>query len=313
MKKILSLLARVAVTGFAFWWIFRMVDKTALRNTLSTVNVAWLLTAILCSFTAQFGCIARWRLLVPVHPSLTWPFLINSFFVGTFFNTFLPTTVGGDVVRSYDLIKATGQWREPLASILLDRLIGLVSLAGLAFIAWLAFPPAREDPLLRMAFLGFCLLVFVTFGVLGSRRVLQASLKPFGRIGLGQLQSHAKQFQETLLSYFRQPKTLVKAFGVSIGIQAIAILMYISVARALHSTVPVVFLILIVPIVVTVSQLPISLNGWGIREGATILFFERIGIGSAEALSFSLIMATMPLLSGLVGGILFMTRKKHRK
>ena len=312
LKKILPVFWRALITASAFWWIFRMVDLSGLRRALGSADRVWLLVALGSFFLTQLGCISRWKLLVPAHPALRWRFLANSYFVGSFFNTVLPTTVGGDVVRSYDLIKATGQWREPLASILIDRLVGMTTLAVLAFLAWTAFAPARQDPVLNAGFFGFLLVVLATFGVLGSRRVLHATLKPFGKIGLGQLQSHAKQFQESLLAYFQRPKVLLKALALSISIQIIGIGTVAAAARALHLPAPFLFFFLVTPMIVTVSQLPISLSGWGVREGATILLMKRIGIGPTEALSLSLICATIPILFGMIGGILFLARKRRR-
>lgn len=304
---------RAAVTAAAFFWIAQAVDLNALKQAWRQAHWPWLLGGAVVYFTAQFLCIARWRLLVPRHPAVTWTLLTQSYFVGLFFSSFLPTTVGGDVVRGYDLIKATGEWRTSLASILMDRLVGFVGLASLALTAWLSFSPAREDPLLRNAFLGLCLVVAATLCVLGSRRVLHASLKPFGKIGLGALQSHAKQFQETLLDYRRRPAQLAVAFCVALGVQLLAVLCFVSFSRALGIQAPFLFLLLTTPIVFLVSQLPISLSGWGVREGAMILFFERIGVSATSALSLSLSYAMMPILAGVIGGILFLLRRTRRR
>ena len=311
-RKIFSVVIRLAVTGVAFWVIFRMVDITSLRRVLAAAQPGWILAGACLYTIAQFGCIARWKLLAPRHPSLTFFFLTRSFFVATFFNAFLPTTVGGDVARGYDLIKTTGQWQEPLASILMDRLSGMLTLAGFALCASIFFPPAREDPMLRLSLLGFCLFVVAAFGILGSRRLLQASLRPFSRIGLGTLESHAKQLQGVLLNYRHRPKVLAVAFLLSAGLQSGAVGMYAAVAHAVGAHVPLVSLFLIVPIVFAVSQLPLSLNGWGIREGATIFLFSRVGGGEVQALSISLICASIPLLAGAVGGTLFLLKRRRR-
>ena len=310
-RRIFSLLGRVAITCFAFGWVFQLVDLKSLRHTLGSANPFWILMSALLFFMAQLCCVWRWRLLVPTHPAMTGPFLLNSFLVGSFFNTFLPTTVGGDVIRGYDLIKATGEWKGALASLLMDRLIGLTGFLLCALGAWMLFPPARQDPFVRAGFLSFCAAVLLTYAVLGSRRLLHAMLRPFGKIGLGQLQSHAKQFQETLLSYFKRPKVLLSAFGVSFLVQALAIFMFAAVSRAMRLPIPLAFLVLVVPIILTVSQLPISFNGWGIREGATILFLKRVNVEAPEALSLSLVCAVIPLLSGAIGGILFLMRQRR--
>ncbi len=312
-RTVISFLIRAGITFFAFWWVLKSVDTQALVAALRSADLTWLALSIVVFFVSQFVCILRWSLLVPKHPAVTPPFLIRTFFIASFFNTILPTTVGGDVIRGYEMIKATGQWRESLASILMDRLLGVVGFLTFGLSAWIIFTPAREDPVLRMGFYGFCGIVAATFAILGSRQVLNKMLKPFSRIGLGQLESHAKQFQESLLNYLRHPQQLARAFGVSIGVQTLTIFMFAAVAKALNLPIPLLFMILVVPIVVTVAQLPISLNGWGIREGAVILILSRINIGSAEALSLSLIAAVIPLLSGLVGAALFLTQRRRKK
>ena len=311
-KNLLGLLGRLGITLFAFWWVFRSVDFSVLREIFRAAGIRWLLLGVGLFFAGQIGCIVRWWLLAPRHPSLKWPFLANSFFVGNFFNMFLPTTVGGDVVRGYDLIKATGEWKGSLASVLADRLAGFVGFFLFALAAWILFPPARQDPLVRGAFAGFCALVVVTFAVLGSPRILRAMLKPFGKIGLGQLESHAKQFQEALRSYLRRPRLLMTVLGVTCFIQVSTILMFSAIARALHLAVPLAYLVLTVPIILTLAQIPISLNGWGIREGATVLFLGRIGVTTEHALSLSLFCAMIPILSALIGAVLFLLRKRRK-
>jgi len=312
LKNLLGLLLRLGITLFAFWWVFRSVNLSALRQIFRSASIPWLSVGIAFFLIGQMGCIMRWSLLAPRHPALTLRFLANSFFVANFFNLFLPTTVGGDVIRGYDLIKATGEWKGSLASVLADRLAGFVGFFSFALAAWTVFPPARQDPLVRTAFAGFCGLVVVTFSVLGSRRILQGMLKPFGKIGLGQLQSHAKQFQDALRAYLSRPRLLLTVFGVTSLIQISTILIFWSVSRALHIAAPLAYLALTVPIILTLAQIPISLNGWGIREGATVLFLGRIGVTTEQALSLSLVYAMVPILSALTGAVLFLLRKRRK-
>lgn len=313
VRNALSTLLRLAITLLAFWWVLRLVDLPALRGVFASLDTGWLWATLALFGATQVGCITRWRILVPAHPALKWPFLANSYFVGQFWNLVLPTTVGGDVVRGYDLIRATGEWKAPLASILADRLVGFTGFVISASIAWVASPAARQDPLVRTGFLAYCALVAVTFAVLGSRRVLHATLQTFSKVGLGQLQSHAKQFQEALLAYLRQPKRLAAAFAVTAVVQILAILMFAAAARALGISVGLLYLALVVPMILTIAQVPVSLNGWGVREAATVMLLGRAGVGREAALSLSLICAVIPLLSGLFGGVLFLLRRRRKR
>lgn len=312
-RRIAPFAIRAAVTAAAFFWIAGKVDLASILEVLKGADRILIASGIALFFLAQLGCILRWRLLAPKHPSLNLKFLTNSFFVACFFNAFLPTTIGGDLIRGYDLIKATGEWRRSLASILMDRLVGFVGLFLVATIAWMAFPPAREDPVLRNSFLGLCAVVLLTFVILGNRRVLKGILKPFGKIGLGQLEAHGKQFQESLLGYLKEPKSLLRALFFTFGIQTFTIVMFLAISQALSLHVPIIFLLLTVPIIFLVSQLPISLSGWGVREGAVVLLFQRVGVDPSKALSLSLICGAIPLTAGAIGGILFLLRRARRR
>ncbi|MBI1953604.1 MAG: flippase-like domain-containing protein [Candidatus Omnitrophica bacterium] len=313
MRAILSFVVRAAITAGAFLWIFREVDVQRLWEVSRSIHPGWLVTAVLLFGVSELLCVTRWKLLVPAHPLLSWPFLANSFFVSHFFNIFLPTTIGGDVFRAYDLIKVTGNWRDSLASILVDRLAGMAGLVTLASISWFTFPAAREDPIVRAGFLGLCGAMAIAVGILGSRRVLRTFLKPFGKIGLGTLAAHTTQFQESIVRYRRKPKILLSAFGLSVGLQFLMTGTYWAVSSGMKLGIPPVYLLLTVPIISTVAMIPVSLNGWGIREGATILFMGRVGVSAEGALSLSLVCAFIQVGYGALGGILFLTRKLRRR
>ncbi len=312
-KELAGLLLRLAVTAAALGWIFRSIDLRRVSEIFRSARVSWLLAALALFSLSLAACITRWKLLAPAHRALTWPYLANSYLVGAFFNLFLPTTVGGDVIRGYDLIKATGEWKGSLASVLVDRLLGLVGFLMFALGAWIAFPPAREDPLVRGAFGGFCLVVAGTLGVLGSRKVLQSMLTPFSKIGLGQLQSHAAQFQEALRAYLKKPKVLVGGAAMTLLAQTSGILMFWTACKALGLAVSLTYLVLVIPIIVTVSQIPLSLNGLGIREGATVLFLGRIGITQEQSVALSLLCGLLiPMVPALLGAVLFLLRRRRK-
>lgn len=312
-RETVFLILRTAITVLAFVWVFRQVNLADLKEVFRSASRFWILVSVGLFFAAQLGCVLRWRLLVPPHPLLKFPFLLNSFLVACFFNTFLPTTVGGDVIRGYDLIKATGEWRASLASVLMDRLLGFAGFLLFALGAWFAFPPARENPLVRAGILGLCGIMGVTVVVLGSRRVLRNMLKPFGKIGLGQLESHARQFQEAILAYIQHPSRLLRGLAMTAVVQVVAILTFATLAKALGLSIPLMYLFLVVPIILTISQVPVSLNGWGIREWATVLFLKPVGVSAHEALSLSLIAASLPLLAGAIGAVLFLARRRRKK
>ncbi len=211
IKTVLPLLIKTAVTATAFWLVLRMVDLSELLRTMRSVNPAWLAAAVVSFFAAQSACVIRWRILLNLGKPVSWAFAARAFFVASFFNFFLPTTIGGDLVRVYDTVKETGDWRRSLASVLIDRLFGLAGFLIFAGAAWLLFPAARADALIRTGLIILGILLISALAVLNSRRALNLLLKPFDKIGLGQIEAHSKQFQETIFSYRKQPKILAQA------------------------------------------------------------------------------------------------------
>ena len=312
IKALFPVLIKTAITAAAFWIVLRMVNLSDLLRTLRSVDPVWLGAAILAFFATQAACIIRWKILLSVAKPVSWAFAIRAFFVASFYNLFLPTSIGGDLVRVYDTIKETGDWRHSLASVLVDRLFGLAGFLIFASAAWLLFPAARADALIRYGLLGLGLLLAAAFAVLNSRKVLNLLLKPFDKIGLGQIEAHSKQFQEAIFAYRKQPAVLARALTATGFVQVGAVLIYWAVCGAFHLEVPLGFLFLTVPVILASAQLPVSINGWGVREGTTILFLSRAGVDPHEALSVSLICGLIPVLGGLVGGVLFLLGKKRR-
>ncbi len=313
IKPVLPLLIKSAVTATAFWLVLRMVDLSELLRTLRAVNPAWLAAAVAAFFAAQAACIIRWKILLNSGKPVSWAFAARAFFVASFFNLFLPTTIGGDFVRVYDTVKETGDWRHSLASILIDRLFGLAGFLLFAGGAWLLFPAARADALIQTGLLVLAILLVSALAVLNSRRALNLLLKPFDKIGLGQIEAHSKQFQETIFSYRKQPKILAQALTATTFVQIGAVLIYWSVCNAFRLEVPLVFLFVTVPVIIASAQIPVSINGWGVREATTVLFLSRAGVDPHEALSVSLICGLIPLLGGFVGAILFLLKKKKKR
>jgi len=131
MKKILVTLFQLAVTVAVLFWVFRDPNKREqMKLALRLADYRWIIAAIFAYGIVELSAAARWHILLKVQGiSLTIPRLVGLFFIGMFYNQFLPGGTGGDIIKSYFLLKETPTKKAgALLAVLFDRLIGLVAL-----------------------------------------------------------------------------------------------------------------------------------------------------------------------------------------
>jgi uncharacterized protein (TIRG00374 family) len=253
----------------------------------------------------------RWRVLLEAQGyTIPLAHLSGSYLVATFFNNFLPSNIGGDVVRVRDSSRLTGSTTTSLAVVAIDRILGLGALYVLALSAFIMGGPSvrglagARSVLLALGLL-FAGLAYVFFRPGIARRVVSAS-------GLGRLPWALKRF-ETVLSavhvYRSRVHAVWLAFLGSVALQAIVVYYYFTVARALRIPLPLSACFLMVPLCTLVQTVPISFNGWGIRESVFILYFHQVGLGKDSALAFSLVGAGLIVLMSLSGAIVWTARE----
>jgi hypothetical protein len=253
----------------------------------------------------------RWRVLLEAQGyTIPLAHLSGSYLVATFFNNFLPSNIGGDVVRVRDSSRLTGSTTTSLAVVAIDRILGLGALYVLALSAFIMGGPsvrglAGARSVLVVLGLVFTFLAYVFFRPGIARRVVSAS-------GLARLPWALKRFetvQSAVHVYRSQVHAVWLAFLGSVALQAIVVYYYFTVARALRIPLPLSACFLMVPLCTLVQTVPISFNGWGIRESVFILYFHQVGLGKDSALAFSLVGAGLIVLMSLSGAIVWTARE----
>jgi len=229
--------------------------------------------------------------------------LISSYFVGLFFNNFLPTSMGGDVVRIYDVARYSRRPSASAASVIAERALsalaqGLIALLGLALGYDIAKRFSREIVAL---FAVLCIvLAALLFGDRLARRLnLSDPLSLKGKV-VGVLES---------ISFCLRNKSLALwVVFVSLFFHGVIVLINYMIFRALEAEVSLIYCSLVIPIILFITLLPLSINGLGIREWAYIYFFGRLGLSMAEAVAASLLFFLLLTLTSLIGGVIFALR-----
>jgi len=238
------------------------------------------------------------------------------YFVGLFFNNFLPANIGGDAVKVYDVTRMGSSVYQVIAVTLLDRLIGIFSLCLLASLCLVSL--LNDYPLgTLMGYLAIfvgCMtpvLGFYFFEPLGKilRRIV-SRMRPFSISERG----------TSILDYlgkFKDRKPLIlKLIFVSIGIQALRVSTHILVAVALGvelDAVATVLFFVFVPLLSLAMIPPITINGLGVREGLGILLFARAGINETDAFTIEFVTYLVSVSVSLLGLVFFLSRREGRR
>lgn len=296
--------------------LFARVDRAQMASALRGASLPLLLLCIPLYAVGQVLSTLRWHILLGAE-GIRVPLwrLMLLYCEGMFFNLFLPTAVGGDVVRGYRIWHLTRAGEGALASILVDRITGFVAMIAIACAATAAAfaTEALRDPLV-VAFVGtvaaalaagICLLVSPAAFRLIER--LAGARATSGAFQAG------RRICEAVQRYRGHGRAVSAALAISVAFQTLLVFLVYLVALALHMRIAFVQFLIFIPITNVISMLPISLGGLGVREGGIIYFFGKVGVEPAAALTLSLLWFAMVAVTSLPGGFIFLWGRHRAK
>jgi glycosyltransferase 2 family protein len=305
---------KVVVTLGLYVAVFYKVDRSALWTRLESAQLGWVALGVLCYAAGQWTSAWRWWiLLAPVRLAVPFLRMVAFYFVGMFFNMFLPTIVGGDAVKAILLTRETGAPARSTVSVFMERNVGLAALFVIATTsAWLAPPVTVLDLPLRW------LVVLLFSGFIGANivifnpRAYRVVDRVIARTPLAGTRSRTASFYDALLPYRRAPGPLAASLALSFLFQVVVILVVFLNGKALSHDVPVLALAVFVPLISLAGMVPVSVNGLGLREALYVLLFGRIGTPADVALLMALLYFAVTLLASLPGGIVYMLQPGPR-
>jgi uncharacterized protein (TIRG00374 family) len=303
MSKILRLLASLAIVGV----LALRVDWGQVGSAFADLQWSWWLFALALYLATQIVSALRWRLLAgAVGLRGRAGSFITDYFVGMFFNLFLPTSVGGDVVRAWRLAKRSREAETPggrlnaVLSVLADRVSGLIVLIALACVATLFCPVPLPAPVIGSV---LALGIGAVLG-LASLPVLRRVLLPRLRVALPKLDGPLEKLQrmaDGAALTLGNPSVLLGGTLLSLVIQAANVVVVWMVGCGLGLEVPLLYYGVLVPLVTLLTMLPVSLNGVGLREAGYILFLNPLGVEAARAVTLGLLTFAVYTLASLAG------------
>ena len=250
----------------------------------------------------------RWVvLLCTVDPALrpSLGALLRIFFVSTFVGTFLPASVGGDAVRAFSLAKLNVRGGDAVASVFMDRILGVASLLLMALIGLsLVREAAANAPILSAlaAAGGLCVLTLLLIFSPRSARVAAGYIE---RLPFATARAAGHRVLESIRKYSAYPRQLVNVLVCSMAVQVLRIVQGYYLGRGLGIDAPLTIYFAFIPIILLLMLLPVTFNGIGTSQAAFVWFFAQAGVDAATAFALSVLFVALGIIGNLPGGILY--------
>ena len=312
MKKIFSIVLRIGISAALLIFLFRKIDFRATLKVILLLKPIYFTLAIIIFFAIDVLVLYRWKMLLDAQGiRLPLKRLLSSFSGGIFFSLFLPSTIGGDVARSLDLSAHTSRRSVIVASVLLDRLSGFVGLVLVAMAALIFGRRVINQP-------SVYLVIFLLAALLGGMLLLIFNKGIYRRLNhplpkKGGLLDNIRKLHSEIYYFRSRPFILYLNLIYSIIIQAGASFVSFFLLRSLNVNINIVYPFVFNPVITTITTLPISIGGLGLRDALSIFFYARAGVAKDAALAQSLLNFVLIVFFGLIGGILYVSTLHYRR
>jgi uncharacterized membrane protein YbhN (UPF0104 family) len=296
-KRVFDIFKIAVSAGLLFYLLVFQIDLKELWDVARQARWGYLVAAMLLMIAGTALRAVRWQVLLQaLDIQVPLRRLVHLYFVGTFFNIFLPSGLGGDAVKMAELARSTGHAPEAVGTTLVDRATGLWVLFVLALLAMPFSQALLPDGWLPVIVFG------TSAGVVGGWVVMATPLVPWlgGKVRLpGQEKLERFYHSVSQLGY----PTLGKACLVSLIFDLLLIIFNLLIAYGIGVEQPVGIFLLFTPLISFSLTLPISVGGLGVREQTYILLFGALGVSDAASTAMSLANYATTVVTGLIGGV----------
>ena len=311
-RRKLLLPLRLLVSGGLIAYLIWKANPLKIWQSWQDIDWTWLVVALLLQFVGVAVSAAKWGMLLRANGErLPYRWLLGAYLAGQFANNFLPTTVGGDVLRIAQLGRRIQSYAHASASVLLDRLTGFLALSLIAsavlLLRLVGLPAAQFEtqPALIWMAVAFTLVSIVALaGALSTvrlRPLLESALLPT------LLRRPARKVADVLERYSPHGEALAGVLVVSLMFQTIWMLVHVACGWALGFTgVPLLVYALMVPLTDMLGLAPIFFNNLGARETIFILYLTSLGYTSDQAIALALLVFSVRLVVSVLGGLVIL-------
>jgi uncharacterized protein (TIRG00374 family) len=311
-RRRIAVALRLVVTVALISYVLRAANVSEIQRIFLAAHWAWLVLAVVFFIGAQTLCALRWVLISqPLQLNRSWHEFLRLYFLGTFFNTFLPTTIGGDVVKTYYLARDTHLLARSTTSVFMDRNVGLGSLLLVGCIA-ATMNSAVPHGMSIMLILWLLVAVYL----LANAALLHSRLHEWVHRKLCQwrferLVQRVDALFGSVAMYRRNLFTMTATVVLSGGIQLIGFMSVFFIGLAIDAPASLKHYIVFLPVIAVVTMLPVSIGGLGVRESTLVAFFVPVGLTREQSVTIGFLMHAVMVVASLPGGWIYLTYRRN--
>jgi len=306
MNKKIAVLLKVIVSLGLITFLINQVDFKAIVNILKNVDITMIIYAMILLTIQVFIATTRWQFVLKCQKiMLGYKNTLQILWSGLFFNQAMPSSVGGDVIRGYYLKKQGMTLGRATLGVLMDRLFGMVGLALLVVASLPLLFELINDSIARSG------VLFIAFGIsLALLFIFFTDKLPGNFSHLKVIRGFYSLSQDGRHCISKNYNGLIIII-ISILIHLISVVTVMTMAIGLGINVEWSGFLLIIPLVTLMMVVPISIAGWGVREGVMVVGFGYLGVAPEAALALSILYGLLMLVVALPGGVVWALKRNH--
>lgn len=309
LSRLFRIAVAIALTAYLIW----KAHPSDVLHAAGGADWRWIAAAVALLLADRTLMAYRWMvLLCALTPGSRPPFraVLRIFFVSTFVGTFLPS-VGGDLYRAYSLARLRVSGAESAASVLMDRVLGVMSIVVVGVAALVPGPPAARNPGILVTLALASAACLVAAAAVFSDRAAAAGQALAARLPWPRGARIGARLLEAIRRYARHHGDLLNVLAMSVAVQAVRIVQAYCLGRALGIDAGLAMYFVFIPIVLLIMLLPVTISGLGTGQGAFGWLFGTIGVPAPAAMALSILFIALGVFGNLPGGILYVTGNRE--
>ncbi len=305
-KKWASFTVRVTITLLLFALLFKSLSWSTLLAALAHADHVFILLSFPFGALGLLVSAYQWQCLLrgeQIRVGLLK--LVKLYLIGTGFSHFLPTGMGGDVVKAFYVGRESDNYAGSASAVVMARLTGFFGMQLLAFATLILWHAYFQQELILLA----VLLSLLVGGMIGGVVLLAAILPRMVKKSWTEKRVFASVIPvgNALLGAMKRPRLLAGATLIGVVFWILSTLNYYVYAQALRVPAPFYFYFVAIPVASLVAFLPVTINGFGLRESAFVYIFATVHVPAASSLLLALLIDVQVLFFGAIGGLLYLT------
>jgi len=307
-KKWVSFALRGSITLLLLVFLFKSLSWSTLLAAIAHANPVFMLLSLPVGALGLLVSAYQWqRLLRGEQIRIDLLKLVKLYLIGTGFSHFLPTGMGGDVVKAVYVGRESGNYAGSASAVVMTRLTGFFGMQLVAFTALIIWHVNFN----RALVLWTILLSLLVGGMIGGVVVLTAFFPRLVKKSWtnNRILRTLIPVGNALIRAMKRPRLVAHGTLIGVVFWILSALNYYVYAQALRIPVSLYFYFVAIPVVSLVAFLPITINGFGLRESAFVSLFATMHVPAATSLLLALFMDVQVLLFGAVGGFLYLTMR----